>query len=151
MDYHRRSRYPVAVGLFRSGRNSKPAALRPLGSHSDRCRHHPRHPGPPWDNINLQRFDAPDRSVEADDGFTIRPAKQIATRFRNRVTVRLFKEINRSIPNQFGVQHRYRISFPVSYSHFASEVFCSSFYRRVLDADVHNVSTMALSSQSRRI
>ena len=53
VDYHRNSNHPVAVRLFGSKRNSKPPALRPLGSRFDCRRRHPRHIGPPRCNINL--------------------------------------------------------------------------------------------------
>ena len=53
VDYHRNSNHPVAVRLFGSERNSKPPALRPLGSRSDRDRRRPRHIRPPRCNINF--------------------------------------------------------------------------------------------------
>ena len=62
--YHRNSGNPVAARLFRSGRNSKPPALRPLGSHSDRYRYHPHHIGPPWGDMNLLVFDDQTRFME---------------------------------------------------------------------------------------
>ena len=53
VDHHRNSNHSVAVRLFGPERNSKPPALRPLGSCSDRDRRHPRHIGSPRRNINF--------------------------------------------------------------------------------------------------
>jgi len=69
VDNYRNSNNPVAVWLYRSEYTSKPPALRPLGSCSDRYRRHPHYIGPPGDNINPWHFDDLTRLVEVDKVF----------------------------------------------------------------------------------
>jgi len=69
VDYHRNSSNTVAARLFRSEHKSKVPAHRQLDPRSDRYRRHNHHSAPPWDCVNLSRFDDLTGSVKADEVF----------------------------------------------------------------------------------